>query len=91
MERRAYATFKRHWPGKTCMATSPPLSFEEYCGGDNPAIHREVVIHLMVGDLQRIDLYAERGFQIPQVIPPPVRAAYDLLVEAGYTEQLTTE
>ena len=88
MERRAFATFHRHWPDKTCIATSPPLSFEAYCATDDPAINQESVIHLLVGDLQRIDLYAERGFQIPQVIPPPVRAAYDTLVEAGYTQQL---
>ena len=91
MERRAYATFKRHWPDKTCIATSPPLNFEEYCAGDDPAIHQEAVIHLMVGDLQRIDRYAELGFQIPQVIPPSVQAAYGFLIEEGYTKQLITE
>ena len=88
MERRAFATFRQHWPDKTCVITSPPLPFEDYCASDDPAINREAVIHLLVGDLQRIDRYAERGFQIFQVIPPSVRAAYDTLVNAGYTEHL---
>ena len=88
MERRAFATFHRQWPDKTCVVTSPPLTFEEYCASDDPAINQEVVIHLLVGDLQRIDRYAELGFQIPQIIPPAVRAAYDTLVAAGYTQHL---
>ena len=91
MERRAYATFQQHWPNKSGIVTSPPLDFEAYCASDDPAIHREAVIHLLVGDLQRIDVYAERGFQKPQVIPPRVREAYHTLVAAGYTEHLVTE
>lgn len=91
MERRAYATFKQHWPNKTCVVTSPPLGFEAYCASDDPAIHREAVIHLLVGDLQRIEVYAERGFQIPQIIPPQVHNAYTTLVAAGYTEHLVTK
>jgi hypothetical protein len=42
----------------------------------------------MVGDLQRIRLYAERGFQIPQDIPDDVWAAYEELVRAGYDQRL---
>ena len=91
MERRAFATFKQCWPDKTCVVTSPPLSFEEYCVADDPSKNQEAVIHLLVGDLQRIDRYAERGFQIPQFIPASVRAAYDTLVEAGYTQQLLSD
>ncbi len=30
MERRSYATFKKHWPDKKLIVTSPLLSFEEY-------------------------------------------------------------
>ena len=90
MERRAFATFKQHWPDKHCVITSPPLSFEEYCASDDPAINQEAVTHLLVGDLQRIDLYAERGFQIPQSIPPPVWEAYAMLVDAGYIKHLVT-
>ena len=37
----------------------------------------------MVGDLQRIRVYAERGFQIPQEIPDDVWLAYEELVRAG--------
>ncbi|MEO0332031.1 MAG: YdcF family protein, partial [Bacteroidota bacterium] len=51
MERRAYATFKKHWPEKVCRVTSPQMSFDEYCVSPHPEINRETVTHLMVGDL----------------------------------------
>ena len=39
----------------------------------------------MVGDLQRILLYAEKGWQVPQEVPAEVMEAYAGLVAAGYT------
>ncbi|MFP4095653.1 MAG: YdcF family protein [Cyclobacteriaceae bacterium] len=91
MERRAYATFKKHFPDKECLISSPPLSFEDYCIADDPEISHERVIHLMVGDLQRLWIYAEKGFQIPQEIPAQVMLAYEKLVSLGYTEHLVEE
>lgn len=91
MERRACATFKKHWPDKECIVTSPPLSFEEYCNSPDPEINKESVIHLLVGDLQRIKVYAEKGFQIPQPIPSEVWEAYNHLVAKGYSQHLIAE
>jgi len=85
MERRTFATFKKQWPGKTVYVTSPQISFEEYPTADMPM---ERVINIMVGDLERIRLYAERGFQIHQEIPEHVWNAYQQLVDAGFDEQL---
>jgi len=85
MERRAYATFKKQWPEKEVIVTSPQLSFEAY---PNAEIGKEEIIHIMVGDLQRLKLYAERGFQIPQPIPAEVWQAYERLVAAGYDSHL---
>jgi hypothetical protein len=42
----------------------------------------------MVGDLQRIREYPARGFQVPQVIPEDVWAAYEALVAAGFDRHL---
>jgi uncharacterized SAM-binding protein YcdF (DUF218 family) len=88
MERRAYATFRRLWPEKEAVVTSPQISFEAY---PNEAISLRCLINLMVGDLQRIRLYPARGYQIAQEIPPDVWEAYEQLVSAGYTERLTKE
>lgn len=85
MERRSFATFKKVWPGKEIIVTSPQISFEDYPTVDMPL---DKVISIMVGDLQRIKLYAERNFQIAQHIPGDVWQAYEQLVQAGYTEQL---
>lgn len=85
MERRAYATFKKHWPDKELIVTSPRLSFEEYPTKDIPL---EKVIHIMVGDMQRIKLYYEQGFQIYQEIPDHVWQTYEELVAIGFDEQL---
>lgn len=85
MERRSYATFKKHWPDKKLLVTSPQISLSYY---PNEDISLEEVIHIMVGDLQRIKLYPEKGFQIFQEIPDDVWIAYERLVELGYDSHL---
>lgn len=85
MERRSYATFKKHWPDKKLIVTSPLLSFEEYPTSDIPV---EKLINMMVGDLQRIKFYPEKGFQIYQEIPDEVWDAYGKLVAMGFDKQL---
>ena len=91
MERRAYATFKQHFPDKTCLISSPPLGYQEYCIPGDPEISHERVIHLIVGDLQRLWVYAEKGFQIPQQVPARVMDAYHTLIRMGYTDHLVAE
>lgn len=88
MERRSYATFKKHWPDKNLSVTSPQISFETYPTEEIPL---ERVIHIMVGDLQRIKYYPEKGFQIYQEIPPDVWQAYEKLIAAGFDKHLMKE
>jgi len=85
MERRSYATFKKHWPEKKLLVTSPQLSLEEYVNAEIPM---EKVINIMVGDLQRIKLYPAKGFQIFQEIPGDVWEAYEELVRLGYDKHM---
>ena len=88
MERRSYATFKKNWPEKELMVTSPQISFEDYPTAEIPM---ERVIGIMVGDLQRIRIYPAKGFQIEQEIPADVWAAYEELVGWGFTEHMVKE
>ena len=88
MERRSYATFKKHWPDKKLVVTSPQISFEDY---PNDEIPLERVIHIMAGDLQRIKFYPEKGFQVYQEIPDDVWEAFEELVAAGYDKHLMKE
>ncbi|GAB3959034.1 YdcF family protein [Spirosoma harenae] len=91
MERRSFATFKKVWPQKEVIVTSPQDSFDEYLSQyTNPALTPDDVISIMVGDLQRIQLYPQKGFQIPQFIPADVWAAYEALIQAGYDRHLAS-
>ena len=85
MERRSFATFKKHWPDKKLIVTSPQISFEEYPNEEMPL---EKVINIMVGDMQRIKIYPEKGFEIFQEIPGDVWQAYEKLVASGYDMDL---
>lgn len=88
MERRSYATFKKHWPDKSVLVTSPQISFADYPTDDIPL---ERVIHIMAGDLQRIKMYPQKGFQIAQDIPDDVWQAYERLVALGFDKHLIKE
>jgi uncharacterized SAM-binding protein YcdF (DUF218 family) len=91
MERRTYATFRKIWPEKDLIVTSPQVSMDQYMAHySNSALTTNDVIAIMVGDLQRLRLYPERGFQIPQEIPDDVWTAYEELVNAGYNKYLVT-
>ena len=85
MERRTFATIKVHWPNKILIVTSPQLDFDDY---PNDEISKDDVINIMIGDLQRIKIYPEKGFQIFQEIPDDVWEAYEELVRLGYTKHL---
>ncbi|HXY38993.1 MAG TPA: YdcF family protein [Vicinamibacteria bacterium] len=85
MERRTLATFRQLWPELELIVTSPQLDFDAYA---SDSLSRDDVIHIMVGDLQRLTVYAEKGWSAPQEIPPEVEEAYRRLVKAGYTRRL---
>ncbi|HEY6659851.1 MAG TPA: YdcF family protein [Pyrinomonadaceae bacterium] len=89
MERRAFATFRKLWPEKEVIVTSPQVSFREYLAEyTNRSLSASDVVSIMVGDLQRIKLYPARGFQIAQEISDEVWRAYERLVRAGYDKYL---
>jgi uncharacterized SAM-binding protein YcdF (DUF218 family) len=87
MERRTYATFKKQWPNPSTLfsVTSQPTSYDDYFDTQNP---KEDILHIMVGDFQRIKEYPAKGFQIRQEIPNETESAYDFLVQAGYTKHM---
>lgn len=84
-ERRVYATFKKVWPELKIVVTSPKLSFEGY---PDKLRDKEEMIHVIVGQLQRIKLYTRKGFMIKQKIPRDVWTAYKELVSLGYVKRL---
>lgn len=88
MERRTLATFQQRWPELEVLVTSPQLDFDAYPNAD---IRKDDVIHIMVGDLQRLLVYGRKGWSVPQDVPPAVREAYEHLLAAGYTRRMLKE
>jgi len=89
MERRTFATFRKVWPEPRIIVTSPQVSFDEYLDSySHDTLPPDEVVNIMVGDLQRVKLYAEKGFQIPQEIPAEIWSAFEVLVAAGYNKRL---
>ena len=92
MERRSYATFRKIWPEKPVVVTSPQVSFSDYLAQyTHSSLSPDDVVGIMVGDLQRIKIYPELGYQISQEIPEDVWSAYERLVHAGYDKYLIRE
>lgn len=91
MERRSYATFRKMWPEKEVVVTSAQVSFEEYLAQySNRELSGDDVVSIMVGDLQRLKVYPQKGYQIAQEIPGDVWSAYEQLVKAGYDKHLVS-
>lgn len=84
-QRRAYATCRLLWPEVEVVCASNPLDLDDYVKSIGDPRR---VVDTLVGDTQRIKVYAERGFAIPQEMPDEVRAAFERLVAAGYTSRL---
>jgi uncharacterized SAM-binding protein YcdF (DUF218 family) len=85
MLRRVRATALKLWPEKTFLTTSHALEYEH---APHHPVTEEMLVHEIVGDLQRVKLYPERGFQVEQEIPPEVWAAFEKLVALGFTGNL---
>lgn len=83
MKRRSYATACKQWPEVDWSTSSPQSTILDSFGSE---VSPDRTINLMVGDLQRIQLYARIGYQVPQDIPGHVWAAYEDLIDAGYDE-----
>lgn len=84
-QRRAYATCRKLWPDVEPQCAATPLPLAEYISsiGDE-----DRVINMLVGDTQRVDVYAARGFAVPQPMPAEVTDAMRFLIGAGYTARL---
>lgn len=89
MERRIYAALKVYWNEAEVFITSPQLSIEEYIKNSmKEGLSEKKIIDILVGDFQRIEVYAKLGYQIPQFIPIEVTQAFEFMVQEGYTSEL---
>ncbi len=88
MVKRVWATGTKQWPEVRWSVSGVPLSFEAYPEGN---ITLSDTIQLMVGDLQRLWVYEEKGFQAHVEVPREVLEAYERLVRAGFNQYVITQ
>ena len=86
MQRRAFATHAVDWPEMPATMLSWSTSFADYCL--TPDLGPDKVTNIILGDLQRLWVYARLGYSAPQPIPPDVKAAFDYLVALGFNRHL---
>lgn len=82
---RCQATVRRQWPAVDATVTAPMTAY-----GHQPLPHHDerALICEMVGDLERMRSYPDRGFQMAVDIPPEVMGAFRRLVDAGFVDHL---
>ena len=89
MERRIVAALGIYWPELNFTVTSPRVTIPEYLeSAKRQGFTENASISVIVGDFQRMELYAKLGYQIPQHIPQAAWDAYHTLVAMGYDRQL---
>jgi len=90
MERRIVAAMGVYWPEQSFSVTCPQVTIPEYLRrAREQGITENASVSVIVGDFQRIELYARLGYQLPQYIPEKAWEAYHKLVAMGYDKQLT--
>ena len=89
MERRITAAMGVYWKDLDFRVTSPQVTIESYLAdARKQGVTEEASISVIVGDFQRMDLYAKKGYQLPQYIPDEAWEAFHELVAMGYDKQL---
>lgn len=89
MERRICAALGVYWPELNFTVTSPQVTIPEYLSdAKKQGMTENAAVSVIVGDFQRMDLYAKLGYQIPQEIPEHCWQAFRTLVSMGFDKQL---
>lgn len=89
MERRITAAMGVYWQEQSFSVTSPQVTIPQYLRrAREQGISENASISVIVGDFQRMELYAQKGYQLPQYIPPEAWEAFHQLVAMGYDQQL---
>ena len=89
MERRVTAAMGVYWPEQAFRVTSPQVSITDYLAdAKKQGVTENAAVSVIVGDFQRMDLYAKKGYQTPQYIPPEAWEAFHALVAMGFDKQL---
>ena len=85
MTRRVFAALQKQWPEVEAVVAPGNPSLEDYVASMlAEGVEEREIINSLVGDFQRMDVFAKLGYQIPQEIPAKAMASYEALVKLGY-------
>lgn len=89
MGRRIFAAIKKQWPEIEPLIAPTNCTLEQYIDKlKSVGVDEEDLFSNIVGDFQRIDVFAQMGYQIPQCIPEETITAYKELCNLGYTKYI---
>jgi uncharacterized SAM-binding protein YcdF (DUF218 family) len=89
MERRVLLTLRKQWPDCDFVMASPPADYERYMSSD--IIDFDKLIHVLVGQVDRVERYPRLGFTAPEEVPWHVLAAKAALIELGFGQHLVPD
>lgn len=87
VEKRSFAVFQKVMPEYKGIFASENVACEEYFNRYQGEKKREE-ISVLVGDIQRMKVYAEKGWQVAVAMPEHVWKAYEELVKRGYNQYI---
>lgn len=90
VEKRVEATIKKIIPECKAIITSQNIGFEQYCNQYEEQFgSRNEIIEDLVASIEKMKVFADRGWQIKMDIPNDVWKAHEELVKIGYDKYNT--
>lgn len=92
-ERRTYSSAQIILKDKELIITSPDITFKEYLKELNNKSYEEIMneISVIVGDIQRMIIYPQFGWQIENKLPGSVKKAYYYLKDVGFSKYILSK
>lgn len=89
-ERRTLSAAKAILEDKTLSITSPDMSFDEFITKLENRENEEVknIISIIVGDIQRIIIFPQLGWQVENDVPEEIVDAYYFLKQQGFDKYI---
>jgi len=91
MGKRIRATLEKQWPeaGVQFLIAPADRSLESYLNRlHESGVEEYEMVSNIVGDFQRMDVYAKLGFQTPQPMPEEAWEAFEKMKAFGYTKYI---
>lgn len=89
MGRRIYAALRKQWADINIQIAPSNCTLKEYIHNlEATGVDENEIFSNIVGDFQRIDVFAKKGYQIEQSIPEKAWQAFYSLCESGYTKYI---